>query len=230
MKSITVYNCTTFNVDETISVMQDENIIGTITPKGDELTINRLGFQPYNCTYSITVEEAILARDATTGTYIPAEEYKKSTEFPAFYQPSNHLLFVLIPNPIAKEFTKALTSSYPNRFAGFVPMEFDFHEVSIFQNRAKGIYFNVDDTTVDSKHFFGTDVNQDNEVTEAINHEQATYLIAQLDVAGSERTIGFGRKGNIVLYSKPNYHPNPETPYMQLCVDTLDNLNLLRRT
>lgn len=89
-----------------------------------------------------------------------------------------------------------------------------------FEKHAKGLYFAVDEDTITSKHFFGTGVETDDEAADAIDNEKATYLIANIDVLGKSRTIGFSKKGALVLYSKPS-DIDKERPYLELAIETL---------
>jgi len=218
MKSLSIYKVSQFDFNDSVSF---PNGTGSIAPAGKTLTISGDVLQPFTCTYNVTVQEDILVKDMTTGAFIPTDEYKKSTTFSTFYDRTKDNLFVVAPSVISKGFMKELESNYNSKMGKATVYDFDFTKISMFEDGAPGIYFNVDDDTdVNTKHFFGSGVQDNDEVIEAIDKDNATYLIAKLDVNGKQRTIGFSKKGTLVMYSKPD-DDNMEQPYMQLAIDTL---------
>ncbi|GIQ94183.1 hypothetical protein [Lactiplantibacillus plantarum] len=221
MKSISIFHVDRFDVTDSISFLEDA---GSLSPVGKTLVINHETLQEYTCTYNVTINEDILVKQLTTGQYVPADEYKKSNTFPLFYNKTNNIIFILAPTTIVKGFVETLTDNYGTKVGNLSRFEFDFGKISKFETNAKGLYFNVDDTSVDTKHFFGAGVQNDDEANEAIDNKTATYLMAQLDVAGKARTIGFSRKGALVIYSKPDVNEH-EKPYLQLAMDTLLVIN-----
>lgn len=166
-----------------------------------------------------------MVQDRTSGEYHTFEEYKKSVQFKAYYAADKNLLFIEVPTSIAKNFLKLLSEQHEEKVT-ISHYDIDFSKVSIFQNTAKGIYFTVDDEEVDNKIFFGTGVDQNLEASQAIDSQQATYLIAQIDLIGKERTIGFSKKGALVVYNTPN-DLSAENPYIELAYSAVLKLNSL---
>ncbi|EEI25816.1 hypothetical protein [Lentilactobacillus hilgardii] len=218
MKSLSVQKVSRFDFTDSVSFPDSS---GSIALAGNTLTISNDILQPFTCTYNITVNEDILVKDMETGKFVPTDEYKKSTTFPAFYDQTKGILFLMAPSIISKGFMKELINSYGPKLATSGVYDFDFTKISRFEVRASGIYFNVDDDTdVDTKHFFGSGVQDNDEVIDAIDKDNATYLMAKIDVDGEQRTIGFSKKGTLVIYSKLN-DDGVEQPYLQLAIDTL---------
>ncbi len=224
MKSLTIYNCTNFNITDSVSILEEtktdntnENA-GSISPNGSSLIISSKTFLLFSCVYNVKVKHDILAW--INGAYQPAPIYKEANSFPAFFCNDNNLLIIVAPTPIAKGFTEALKATYPDKVNISGPLNFDFNKIKTFEKHAKGLYFAVDEDTITSKHFFGTGVETDDEAADAIDNEKATYLIANIDVLGKSRTIGFSKKGALVLYSKPS-DIDKERPYLELAIETL---------
>ncbi|KRK87487.1 hypothetical protein FD17_GL001240 [Lentilactobacillus sunkii DSM 19904] len=217
VKSLSIYNVNKFEFVESVSLPDSS---GSIAPVGKSLTINRDTVLPFTCTYNIIINEDILAKDMKNGTYIPTESYKKSNTFSGFFDETRNLLLLMAPAAVSKNFIKELENNYPNKIDKLSTYTFDFHNIHSFERGARGIYFNVDDDTdIDTKHFFGNGVQENVEVQDAIDNDKATYLMAKIDVDNKERTIGFSRKGTLVIYSKPN--DDSDQGYLQLALDTL---------
>lgn len=229
MKSVTIYNCSTFNITDSKTILQsttsNQNIskkipVGNIAPNAkDSIIVNKAKIIGFDCTYNITINDSIIA--LVNGDYIPVEQYQKSNSFPAFYSVDTKKLFVFAPSPIAQGFIKALSQTYPAEVTIKSPLDYDFNKIKVSEKYAKALYFKVDETQITSKHFFGAGVEQDDEAADAIDQNKATYIIGDIDVSGKTRTIGFSKKGTVVFYSKPNDMLNLEYPYLQLTTDTL---------
>ena len=227
MKSITIYNCSKFDIDDSIEILQANKDkskvnVGNIAPAQDvhsSLIINKSTFKKFDCTYNITIDDNIIA--LVKGDYIPITQYQKSNSFPAFYSDDIKKLFIFAPSPIAQGFVKSLIQTYPSEVVIPSPLNYDFNKIRINEDYAKALYFKVDETQISSKHFFGAGVEQNDEAAVAIDQNKATYIIGELDVANQKRTIGFSKKGTLVFYSKPNDMLNLTYPYLQLTADTL---------
>lgn len=222
MKSLTVCDVEKFEFDDSVSF---PDTLGSIAPTGKTLAIAGDILQSYTCTYNVLISEDILAKDMTSGNFIPTEEYKKSNTFSAYYDQTKKILYLLTPSTISKGFIKSLTDAYLNKIGNLTKHDFDFAKIASFEDGARGIYFNVDDDTdVDSKHFFGSGVQDNAEVIEALDKNNATYLMAKLDVNNKQRTIGFSKKGTLVIYSKPDTGEE-EKDYLELALNTLLAIN-----
>lgn len=223
MKSTTLYKVSNLDITDTLSLLQDDKEIGTISPNGNSLTVSRNTFYPFSCTYNTIIKDDILVQ--IDSELIPSSEYQKANSFSAFYCKQKNLLFIFAPSLICKGFIKALKETYPSKVAIDSPIQFPFDKIKTFENCARGLYFTVDETTVASKHFFGTDVEQNDEAVEAIDEQRATYLMAQIDILKKARTIGFSKKGALVMYSKPD-DINVANPYLELAVEVLQAIQL----
>lgn len=214
MKSYTLRQATQFNLTDNHPIVVDGNNYGSISkiPNSSRI-INRKTMQPFQCTYLETLTEDIIV----DGNLYP--EYQKSKSFFLYYCESENLLFVETSTSIAKNFLKRLGESHPTRVQ-LQLFKFDFNTIRINSPSVKGLYFNVeDDIDVDSKAFFGNDVDNNNEANTAISEENATYLMISKDIASVNRTIGFSQKSAIVIYNKVN----PDNEYLQLITDIYDN-------
>lgn len=225
MKSLTIYKCSKFDITDSVALLQDNEDAGNIAPNGDSIIISKKSFLPFTCTYNVKVKQDILV--LINSAYTPVPFYKESNSFPAFYSNKENLLFVFAPSPVAKGFTDALVSTYNDKVKLDNTLKFDFNTIKTFEESAKGLYFAVDEATINSKHFFGTGVEKDDEAAEAIDEQRATYLMAKIDILGKSRTIGFSKKGAMVLYSKPSDIKN-EHPYLELATETLKAIQLLK--
>lgn len=215
MKSYTLRRVTNFNLNADHPIVIGAVNYGNISkvPNSSKI-INRKSFELYQCSFLETLVEDIIV----DGEVI--EEYQKSKSFFLYYCQASNLILVETSTNIAKSFLKKLSDAYNDR-VDLSLVRFDFNSIKTNSPGVKGVYFNVeDDADVDSKAFFGSDVDNNNEANSAIAEENATYLIVSKDIAGTNRTIGFSQKSAIVLYNKVN----EENGYLQLVVDTYDDV------
>lgn len=123
MKSVTIYNCSVFNIEDSKTILQNDSsatstpkkvLVGNIAPEtNDSFIVNRVKIKKFDCTYNITINDSIIA--LVNGDYTPIEQYQKSNSFPAFYSPDIKKLFVFAPSPIAQGFIKAISQTYPSQ-------------------------------------------------------------------------------------------------------------------
>lgn len=226
MKSLTIYTCIKFDISSPIEIIQDESEAGNISPHGESLIISNHNFKPYYCTYNMKIEEDVLA--LVDDVYQPVSVIKKSNSFEAFYSEKDSLLIVSAPAPIAKGFVKSLIDTYPNYVSTKGTVNYNFNTIKTFEDEAKALYFSVDETSITSKHFFGAGIEQDDEVSEAIDEERGTYIMGKLDILGKKRTIGFSKKGTMVFYNKPSDLENKQYPHLELAIETLKFIQLLK--
>ncbi|RHW48446.1 hypothetical protein [Lactobacillus bombicola] len=224
MKSLTLYKVNKLDIDDSVSLVQDKITIGTISPNENTLTISKNIFKEFSCTYNSIIKEDILA--LIDNELIPVDEYQHTNSFKAFYCEEKNLFFVFAPSSICKGFIKALESTYSKEVNIPNPIQFPFNKIKKYEKSARGLYFNVNDDTVTSKHFFGAGVEQNDEAVEAIDENRATYLMAKIDVSGISRTIGFSKKGALVMYSKPVDKQDRKYPYLELAVEILQAIQL----
>ncbi|MBC6348778.1 hypothetical protein [Lactobacillus melliventris] len=224
MKSLTLYKVNKLDIDDSVSLIKDKKPVGTISPSENTLTISKNTFKEYSCTYNFIVKEDILV--SVNDDFIPVSEYQHTNSFKAFYCKEKNLFFVFAPSSICRGFIKSLKSTYSEEVDISNPIKFPFDKIKTYEKSARGLYFNVDDDTVTSKHFFGTGVEQNDEAVEAIDKNRATYLMAKIDVSGISRTIGFSKKGALVMYSKPMDKLDKDYPYLELAVEILQAIQL----
>lgn len=213
MKSLTLQNCSKFIVNNSLTLLNGEIKVGEIVSAGS-IIIEKESFKSYDCELFITVNEDILVRDIQNGELFPVAQYKKGTKFKCYYSENKKLLFIDAPTAISKRFLKVFKENHSEKIE-CSRYDIDFGRVGEFTTTARGIYFQVDEEQVDRKNFFGTGVDQNAEVAQAISEEQATYLLAEIDLEGKSRTIGFSKKGALVIYNTPN-DLQVEFPYLQL--------------
>lgn len=216
MRSYTLRTVNTFNLNGNHPIVIGSVNYGNISKVTNaSKVINGKSFELYQCSFLETLVEDIIV----DGEVI--EEYQKSKSFFLYYCEKSSLILVETSTNIAKSFLKKLSDAYKDR-VNLSLVRFNFNKIKINSPGIKGVYFNVeDDADVDSKAFFGNDVDNNNEASTAIEDENATYLIISKDIAGVNRTIGFSQKSAIVLYNKVN----EENGYLQLIVDTYDDVS-----
>lgn len=228
MKTLSIFNCNKFNVSETISLLdKNGSTVGTVSkPTTDHLIISDKKFSHFNCTYNVTIKKDILA--LINGTYEPCEQFQQAEDFSAFYSEKEHLLIIAAPRGIVKEFIKTFKTYSEKIDNNIKPINYDFNTINEYEDEeSRALYFNVDDTSINSKHFFGVGVDQDEEAKQAIDNKTATYLMATLDILGKARTIGFSKSGAMVIYNNVE-DIKKDHPFMELAIETLKNIKLLK--
>ena len=185
-----------FSDEQSYQLKDKEKEYGSISKLPNQSrNVNGITFEIYQCRFLETITEEIIIDGEIKN------EYQKAKKFNLFYSRNENLLILETSTVIAKNFLKRLLDLYPKN-TDLKAFQFDFEQIKIQTSTVKGIYFNVDDdNSVDSKAFFGNDVDRNDEANEAIVHKNATYLIINLDVANKNRTIGFSQKSAIVLYN-----------------------------
>lgn len=211
-----IRNCTNFDFEEGHDIhIQDKhgNNSGNLIKTGDTVIISNNAFSVFDCSYFKNIDDHIILEDGTT-----VEHYKKSTNFKLYYSSHAHLIFAAGSTNTTKKFLNDLVISVPDQVA-LAKFNFDFDSIRQSTALVKGVWFKVQDENVDSKAFFGDDVDQNDEVNIAIGNEDGTYLIVQMDVGAQERTIGFSKKSTIVIYNTIAPTPESPYPYLQIAFD-----------
>lgn len=219
MKSLTIRTCTNFSITENLPLIKSGQPVGSISPTGRSFDLGGRIYNIYTCNYYVTINDTIMVEDRIEGGFTTVEHYKKSTSFEAYYSAHDQLLFVEAPTAIAKTFLTLLQNKYPEK-VNTVVYDFDFVKIGEYRNTTKAIYFAVNDDSIDNKVFWGNGVDQDTEAIEAIDNSQATYLMVEMDIMLRARTIGFSKKGAIVIYNVPS-DLNLENPYLQLAYNAI---------
>lgn len=223
MRSLTVRKFEKFDITDNLPLLKKGEPVGSIAPSEQTYTMEGKLFQIFNCSYFISINETIMVRPNEEDGLITVDNYKKSQNFNLYLLADQNILFVDIPTGVAKNFLSVLTNQYPEKVKTNV-YNFDFPTIGQLQNNAKAIYFSVDDDAIDNKIFFGNGVDQDDEAVQAIDREDATYLMVEIDLRQRARTIGFSKKGAVILYNTPNDLNNLENPYLQLAYDAIEKL------
>lgn len=227
MKSLTIRNFTRFNIEEDLPIIKNGEAIGNISPTNNTYSMEGQTFHIYQCSYFVSINETIMVRTNTEDGFITVDNYKKSKSFNLYTVPTQNLLFVDAPTSISKGFLDSIERQYSDKVQTRV-FSFDFQKIGEYQNNAKAIYFSVDDDLIDNKIFFGNGVDQDDEAVLAIDNSSATYLMVEIDIRNKARTIGFSKKGAIVIYNTPHDIDNLENPYLQLSFDAVNLLTNIR--
>lgn len=216
MQSLTIRICQEFDLspDEgTLTINHKGQRAGTIANVDDTRVISNTVFRIFDCTFFKTINDHIILDDGTT-----YDHYQKANTFHLYYSEQEHLFFVPGATNTIKTFLKALIKQYPEKF-NYQNYHFDFNRIRTTNTLVKGVWFKVDGGSVDSKAFFGDEVDQDDEANEALDAENGTYLIAQMDIATIERTIGFSQKSAIVIYNTITPTDEVPLPYLQTVFD-----------
>ncbi|CZR03694.1 hypothetical protein [Trichococcus collinsii] len=224
MKSLTVRTCVNFSITENLPLIKAGQPVGNIAPTGRSFDLGGRIYNVYTCNYYVTINDTIMIEDRIEGGFTTVEHYKKSTSFEAYYSANDQLLFVEAPTAIAKTFLSLLQSQYREKVNTIV-YDFDFGKIGEYKNNAKAIFFAVNDDSIDNKVFWGNGVDQDTEAIAAIDNSQATYLLVEMDIIQRARTIGFSKKGAVVIYNVPN-DLNLENPYLQLAYNAIQLVSI----
>ncbi|KAF0339740.1 hypothetical protein [Pediococcus acidilactici] len=215
---------TKFNIredDGSLTIQHKGTDVGNISNPGDSRIISGTAFKIFDCNFYRTFEEQIILNDGSV-----VDSYKKSENFRLYLSESEHILFVPGATSTIRAFLKDLQTSYPDKIELSL-VNFNFNAIRSNESITKGVWFKVQDDIVDSKAFFGDEVDQNDEANNALNNEDATYIISQFDIAGVERTIGFSKKGAIVSYNYIAATPETPLPYLQLSFDVYKQVSSL---
>lgn len=223
MKSLTIREVEKFEVDDNLPLLKDDTTIGTIAPTERSFVIEKTTFQEFHCTYHVDFKDTIIVE--IDGNLNTVDTYKKTSSFSLYFSAKEKILFVDAPTAISANFLNNLQQKYPDKIKTNV-FAFDFSKISEHQNNSKAIYFSVDDSIIDSKTFYGNGVHQDIEAIDAIDNQNATYIMAEIDLQGKSRTVGFSKKGATVIYSKPVDLENLEHPYLLLSYEAATSFSL----
>ncbi|WP_313265680.1 hypothetical protein [Enterococcus sp.] len=221
MRSLTIRRFTNFNIEDTLPLIKGGEPIGTISNTNRTFVMEGNVFNIYNCSYFLSIKDTIMVKPTEDEGFITVDFYKKSQTFDLYVVQNENILFVDAPTTLSKSFLSTLSNQYPERVSTHI-FDFDFSILGQYQNNAKAIYFSVDDDAIDNKIFFGNGVDRDDEAVQAIDNENATYLMVEIDLRQRARTIGFSKKGAIVVYNTPNDLETFENPYLQIAYDAID--------
>ncbi|MEK1457981.1 hypothetical protein [Limosilactobacillus fermentum] len=224
MRSVTIRICNKFDLspeDNTLPITHKGQQAGTISNADDTRIISNTVFHIFYCTYFRVINDRIILDDGTIH-----EHYKKADTFRLYYSKKSNVFFVPGATGTIKTFLKDLSTEYPDRF-NFENYHFEFNQIRTANILVKGVWFKVDDDLVDSKAFFGEEVDRDAEANDALDAENGTYLISQMDVAGVERTIGFSQKSVIVIYNTIQPTDEIPLPYLQTVFDAFNSVKNL---
>ncbi|MCK1255389.1 hypothetical protein MX101_04810 [Streptococcus uberis] len=220
MKSLTICNCERFDVVNTLGITMNGETVGSISVDtiNPTLIFESKVVNVFSASLFLPVKENILVE--IQGVEMPLDQYKTTHNFKIYYSAGSNKLIVDAPSPIAKKFIQAFRQAYSDK-ATINNCSFDFEKITRFTNGTKALYFDVNDTVVDSKGFFGDDIHTSPEADQAIKTNSATYLVAELDLLSKSRTIGFSQKGTLVFYSNL-IDISSTPPEVQLALNCID--------
>ncbi|EGP5215536.1 hypothetical protein CUM63_13045 [Enterococcus faecium] len=214
MQSLTIKKATKFEIELPLSISNEMNEIGTISPDNPKtITVESRVLKVYNATFIETINESIfiLNDDDELQAY---NEYKKSEAFKIYYDATDKVLYSTAPSSISKNFLKALEGMQPDKIQ-IHPFNFDFQKIQTKLNSTRGISFITEDEGVQKKRFTGNNVDANQEAGDALNDETATFLIGKMDVLNKERTVGFTKAGALLMYSSLKDITN-ENPFLNV--------------
>ena len=199
MSTFVTMNCTRFDFPTARDIEINGVKFGKISPKSERGVIKSLViegriFKCYTGTYLETIEETI---------YIGINEYdtyKKESKFNIYIQESNNnpkKILVEATTNIGVKYLKKLAKAFPNRIS-YTTISFDFRKIVTISD-VGSLWFKDNDQNVNSKGYFGSDIELNTDVDNAITNDTATYVSVNMDVGGISRALGFSKKGAIVV-------------------------------
>lgn len=218
MRSLSVRSYDKFEINRSLPLVEQGQTVGNISPTSKTYNMDRTTFKIYDCSYFVSFNETIVVD--IEGELSTVDQYQKSTSFQLYEIPSENLIIIDATTAVAKRFINQVEKQYGDLVKTNI-FNFDFSTIGEHQQNTKAIYFAVEDDVVDNKIFFGNGVEQDQEAVRAIDDSTATYLMVEVDLRNKARTIGFSKKGAIVIYSTPNDLSELENAYLQLAYDAV---------
>lgn len=199
MSTFVTMNCTKFEFPNALDIKIKEVEFGKIAPIFERGVIKSLViegkiFKCYKGTYLETIKETI---------YIGAHEYdtyKKKSEFNIYIQESINIakkILIEITTDIGVKYLKNLAKAFPNKIS-YTTISFDFRKIVTISD-VGSLWFKDDDQNVNSKGYFGSDIELNTDVDNAITNDTATYVSVNMDVGGISRALGFSKKGAVVV-------------------------------
>lgn len=223
MQSLTIKKVQKFNINSQLSISDNQNDIGTISPDSPRtLIVESRRFNVYNATFTETINESIfILNDSEELQAI--NEYKKSETFKIYYDTSENILYSTAPSSISRNFLGALQKMKPEE-VNIQNFDFDFQKIQTKLNSTRGIAFTTEDEGVQKKRFSGDNVDSNQEAGEALIDDTTTFLIGKMDVLGKERTIGFTKAGALLMYSSLK-DINNENPFLNVARAIIESIN-----
>lgn len=226
MQPITVRKVTNFDITSTLSITKNNSNFGIITPMSnseDKVLQGGQIFHSFTGTLFNQIEDDI---DVEIDNQIHhVTSYQRPESFTIFYSETSHLLLIFAGTRQSKIFIDQLQKNYADKVS-VNSIDFDFTNISSDSVNNKALFFNVDDSHLDSMAAFGDEVEQNSSVSSAIDGRRATYLMAQMDIGGTSYTLGFSKKSALVIYQKLN-ETGTDNPYLQLAMDILNTIHAL---
>lgn len=227
MQSITLRKVKTFNITGTLSITdtRGDQIFGSIALQPGSYIVNGKSFVKYIGILNNYYDDAIDVE--IEGVLRHVDKYQKTESFDIFYSREAEIILVFAGTRQAKSFLDQLTNNYPDDVE-LDNYDFTFPDITTDAVNNKALFFNVtDDEHVDSMAAFGDDVDQNVDVSSAIDERRATYLMAQMDIGSTSYTLGFSKKSAIVIYQTMTVTTS-ENAYLQLAIDTLQLIKVLK--
>lgn len=219
MISMTLYKTYTWQFNKSEKIKHKNKTIGKISQKSRSKFIGNIKYFEYDCTFNEIFEDDIQIE--INNVLQSFDEYQKIKKFKVFYFPSKKTLIVRAPSQISNNFIEAVKSCFSQKVNIQGTMNYPFDKLQKKARSMRGLYFSVKQTNISSKHFFGPKVESDKEASKAINNNKATYLMLKIDILKKSRTIGFSKKGTLVLYNV-----SLKDSYLQITSDVLHAIKL----
>ncbi|SFQ11035.1 hypothetical protein SAMN04488506_0593 [Desemzia incerta] len=124
--------------------------------------------------------------------------YLDPKDFYLYYVEAESLLLVRAQKDVAKDFLSYLSQEFPN--FKYEILEPNLKTIMSKVDGLKGAWISVVKDGVNTEAYFGSEVENDDDVREGIDNEKATYITFIYLFADKEIYCGISKKGNITLY------------------------------
>lgn len=225
MRTFVTMNCTNFHFPTNQEIIINDILFGKIAPVIERGTIKTLTiegrvFRCYEGVYLEIIEERI---------YIGSDEYdsyRKESRFNIYiHEQHNQPRKILVETntKVGVKYLKKLAKAFPQNIS-YSTISFNFRTIVTISD-VGNLWFRDDDQNVNSKGYYGTDIELNPDVDNAITNDTATYVSVDMDVANVTRALGFSKKGAVVL--RNNIPGNEDgTQYLVVLCQIFQLLNI----
>lgn len=227
-QSISIRKVNKFEIPNGVTTIQKADVpLGTISKSNRTFSIDKNTYEIFDCSFSKDYAENISVFIPELEDYRELTSYKKKITFKMYYNRSKNILFSDTTTPITKSFLKTLFST-PNVDIEYSTPHFNLQQIANQLIETKGLGFDSDDEGVSSKNFFGTEVDSNQEASDALEQDHSTKLMGILEVVGNQYTVMFTQSGSLVVYSKipsTTQDNQPlEKPMLAFAIDVLHEI------
>ncbi|MCI1920449.1 MAG: hypothetical protein LKJ22_00840 [Liquorilactobacillus nagelii] len=186
-------------------------VYGSIRQTGEYINIGNQNWSIFEATQKKVHNDQIFIDDT------PYDSYESRNIFNIYINPDRTLLIAVGSTKIVNSFLKKLNSvcdtveiNNPN---------FDFDLIATRLANVYAVWMNTENNPqVNTEALMGPRVLNDTRAHDAINTNRATYLVTRIDIDGRERSIGFSKKGSIILINP--FQPMSENERINLIYTT----------